>query len=127
LIGVWVQVLKIPNKILFPLIFLFCLIGAYSINNMVFDLYVMLFFGVVGYMMRKFGYEPAPLILAYVLGPQLEQALRQSLLISKGSFWIFVSRPISGVAITCAFLLLLSNLVPSLRKGRKKIEEFQED
>jgi putative tricarboxylic transport membrane protein len=127
LIGVWVQVLKIPNKILFPLIFLFCLIGAYSVNNMVFDLYVMMFFGLAGYLMRKFGYEPAPLILAYVLGPQLEQALRQSLLISKGSFLIFVSRPISGVAITCAFLLLVSNLVPALRKGREKMEEFQEE
>jgi len=89
LIGLWVKVLEIPYKILFPLILLFCLIGVYSMNNLSFDLYVMLFFGVVGWIMRKFGYEGAPLILAYVLGPMLENALRQSLLISQGSFLIF--------------------------------------
>lgn len=126
LIGMWIQVLKIPYKILFPLILLFCLIGAYSINTTIFDLYVMIFFGGVGYLMRKFGYEAAPLVLAYVLGPQLEQALRQSLLISKGSFMIFITRPISGVAISCAFLLLISNLLPYFKKHRGKYEEFKE-
>jgi putative tricarboxylic transport membrane protein len=126
LIGIWVKVLKIPYKILFPLILLFCLIGAYSINSLSFDLYVMIFFGVAGWLMRKFGYEGAPLILAYVLGPMLEQNLRQSLLISGGSFWIFVSRPISGVALGCAFLILLSNVLPSFRKQRQKYDTFKE-
>jgi putative tricarboxylic transport membrane protein len=126
LIGMWVKVLKIPYKILFPLILLFCLIGAYSINNVVFDLYVMILFGFVGWIMRKFGYEGAPLILAYVLGPLLENALRQSLLISKGSFLIFVSRPISAVALVFALLVLLSNVFPYFKKQRAKYEEFKE-
>lgn len=126
LIGMWVKVLEIPYRILFPLILLFCLIGAYSMNNVIFDLYVMIFFGAAGWIMRKFGYEAAPLILAYVLGPMLEQALRQSLLISQGSFLIFVSRPISGIALGFAFLLLLSNLFPYFKKRRKEYEGFKE-
>jgi putative tricarboxylic transport membrane protein len=95
-------------------------------NNVVFDLYVMLFFGVTGWIMRKFGYEGAPLILAYVLGPMLENALRQSLLISKGSFLIFVSRPISGIALGFAFLLLLSNLFPYFKRQRQQYDKFKE-
>jgi putative tricarboxylic transport membrane protein len=126
LIGIWVKVLEIPYKILFPLLLLFCLIGSYSVHNVIFDLYVMLFFGVVGWVMRKFGYEGAPLILAFVLGPMLENALRQSLLISGGSFLIFVTRPISAIALVVVFLLLLSNLLPCFKKRRKSYEQFQE-
>ena len=126
LIGIWVKVLEIPYKILFPLILLFCLIGVYSMNNLSFDLYVMLFFGVVGWLMRKFGYEGAPLILAYVLGPMLENALRQSLLISQGSFLIFVTRPISAVALGFAFLLLLTTLLPHFKKRRQQYDQFKE-
>jgi len=126
LIGIWVKVLEIPYKILFPLILLFCLIGVYSMNNLSFDLYVMLFFGVVGWIMRKFGYEGAPLILAYVLGPMLENALRQSLLISQGNFLIFVTRPISAIALGFAFLLLLTTLLPNFRKRRQQYDEFKE-
>ena len=126
LISMWVKVLEIPYKLLFPLILLFCLIGAYSMNNVVFDLYVMIFFGVVGWIMKKFGYEGAPLILAYVLGPMLENSLRQSLLISGGSFLIFVSRPISAIALGIAFLLLLSNLFPYFKKQHEIYEEFKE-
>jgi putative tricarboxylic transport membrane protein len=126
LIGIWVQVLKIPYKVLFPLIILFCLIGVYSMNNVVFDLYVMIFFGAAGYLMRKFGYEPAPLILAYVLGPMLEQNLRQSLLISQGSFMIFITRPISAAFLVAAFLLLISNVLPFVKKRRKEYDAFEE-
>jgi putative tricarboxylic transport membrane protein len=126
LIGIWVKVLEIPYKILFPLILLFCLIGVYSMNNLSFDLYVMLFFGVVGWLMRKFGYEGAPLILAYVLGPMLENALRQSLLISQGSFLIFVTRPISATALGFAFLLLLTTLLPNFKKRRQQYDQFKE-
>ena len=126
LIGIWVKVLEIPYKILFPLILLFCLIGVYSMNNLSFDLYVMLFFGVVGWIMRKFGYEGAPLILAYVLGPMLENALRQSLLISQGSFLIFVTRPISAAALGFAFLLLLTTLLPNFKKRRRQYDQFKE-
>ena len=95
LIGMWVKILKVPYKILFPLILLFCLIGVYSVNNSVVDIYLMILFGIGGYIMQKFGFEPAPLVLSYVLSPMLETAFRQSLSISGGSFGIFFSRPIS--------------------------------
>jgi putative tricarboxylic transport membrane protein len=124
LIGLWVQLLKIPYRILLPLILLFCLIGAYSLNNSTFDVMVMIFFGGVGYLMRKFGYESAPLVLAFVMGPILEQNLRQALLMSHGSFTIFVTRPISVVTLAIAFLLLLSNVLPSMKKKRAKVEEI---
>jgi putative tricarboxylic transport membrane protein len=127
LIGIWIQVLKIPYRILMPLITLFCLIGAYGVNSSAFDIFVMIFFGALGYMMRKFGYEAAPLILAVVLGPMLEQALRQSLIMSRGSFLIFVSRPISSVALGVAFLLLLGNVVPFIRKRGQKLKELEEE
>jgi putative tricarboxylic transport membrane protein len=126
LIGIWVQVLKIPYRILFPLILLFCLIGVYSANSSTFDLTLMIIFGGVGYLMRKFGYEGAPFILALVLGPMLEKALRQSLLLSRGSFMIFVNRPIAAVTLSLAFLLLLSNLLPFIRKRRREYEKFEE-
>lgn len=126
LVGMWVQVLKVPSRILFPLILLFCLIGVYSVNNSIFDLYVMALFGGVGYLMRKFGYEAAPLVLAFVIGPVLEQALRQSLLISGGSLLIFITKPISAVALGIAFLLLLSNLLPYFKKHREEYEKFEE-
>jgi putative tricarboxylic transport membrane protein len=99
LIGMWVRILKVPYVVLFPLILLFCLIGVYSVNNSVLDIYVMILFGVIGYLMQKFGFEPAPLALAYVLSPMLEMALRQSLSMSGGSFFIFFSRPISTVCL----------------------------
>jgi len=126
LIGLWVKVLSIPSKVLFPLILLFCLIGAYSINVNIFDVYVMIFFGFGGYLMRRYGYEAAPLVLAFVLGPRLEQALRQSLLISHGSFMIFITRPIAAIALGCAFLLLVSDLLPFMRKRRAVYEKFEE-
>ncbi len=123
LIGLWVKILRVPYRILFPLIILFCLIGAYSLKNTPFDMVVMLIFGVVGYLMRKFGYEGAPLLLAFVLGPMMEQALRQSLLISHGSFSIFFTRPISLASIGLAIFLLASYFLPFLRRKRMRIEE----
>ena len=126
LIGIWVQVLKIPYRILFPLITLFCLIGAYSVSNSTVDLILMIFFGAMGYLMRKFGYEGAPLVLAFVLGPMIEQALRQSLLLSGGTFMIFISRPISGITLGVGFLLLLSTIFPHVKKGLQKYREFEE-
>jgi putative tricarboxylic transport membrane protein len=106
LIGLWVKILKVPYNILFPLILLFCLIGSYSINNSVVDIQIMIFFGFVGYLMRKLEYEAAPLVLTFVLGPIMEQTLRQSLLMSGGSFLIFLTRPISSFAIFLAFVLI---------------------
>jgi len=126
LIGIWVQVLRIPYRILFPLILLFCLIGAYSLNNSIFDLVLMILFGVAGYVMRKFDYQGTPLILAFVLGPMLENALRQSLLMSRGSFMIFITRPISSIILGFAFLLLLLAIFPYFKKRRQKYKEFEE-
>jgi putative tricarboxylic transport membrane protein len=127
LIAIWVKVLKIPYHILFPLILLFCIVGIYSLDNSTFDLYMMLIFGVLGYLMRKFGYEAAPLVLTFVLAPQLESHLRRSLTIADGSFSIFYARPVAAVVLSFAILLLLSNFVPFFKKGRKKHEEFADE
>ncbi len=109
LIPLWVQVLKIPDPILYPLIILFCLVGAYSINNSIFDMGVMLCFGVIGYLLKKFDYEAAPLILGFVLGPMFEANLRRSLIMSQGSFAIFIESPIAlGALIICGILIPLS-------------------
>jgi putative tricarboxylic transport membrane protein len=121
LIGMWVKVLKVPYRILFPLILLFCLIGVYSVSNAVFDIYIMVVFGIVGYLMKKFEYEGAPLVLAFVLGPLLENNLRKSLIMSQGDFSIFFIRPLSAICLLVAFFLLVSPLIPWMRKKRKEI------
>jgi len=121
LITIWVQVLKVPYKILFPLILLFCLIGVYSVNNVVFDIYIMLIFGIMGYLMKKFGYEGAPLVLAFVLGPLMENNLRKSLIISQGDFSIFFVRPLAAASLILALFLLISPLIPGLGKKRRVI------
>lgn len=118
LIGLWVQLLKVPYKILFPLIIMFCLIGAFSLNNSVFDIIIMIIFGVVGYIMRKLEYEPAPFVLAFLLSPMIEESLRQALLYSDGSFSIFFTRPISAVFICLSLFLLATSFIPGIRKKR---------
>lgn len=118
LIPLWVQVLKIPDKILHPLIILFCVIGAYSIHNSIFDILVMIFFGVFGYLLKKFDYEPAPLILAFVLGPMFEVNLRRSLLMSQGNFSIFLERPIVLAALVICFLLVSIPVYQALRRKK---------
>jgi putative tricarboxylic transport membrane protein len=110
LIPLWVQVLRIPDRVLYPVILLFCVTGAYSINNNVFDIIVMIIFGIAGYLFKKFGYEAAPFILGFVLGPMFEVNLRRSLLISQGSFSIFFTRPIALAAIVVCVVLLLFNI-----------------
>ncbi len=121
LIGMWVKILKVPYQILFPFILFFCLIGSYSINNNVMDVIVMLFFGVVGYFMKKFGYEGAPLILAFILGPMMEQAFIQALNMSGGSYKIFLGSSISGVALIIALGVIFSALIPIFRRKPSKI------
>ena len=111
LIGMWIKILKIPYSFLFPFIFLFCVIGGYSVGNNIQDVYIMLLFGILGYLMKKFDYEPAPLVLAFVLGPMFQNALRQSLIISRGNPMIFLLRPISAVFVLGTFFLLFSPLV----------------
>jgi putative tricarboxylic transport membrane protein len=118
LIGMWVRLLRVPYEILFPLILLFCALGVYSVNNSRVDVYLMVLFGVVGYLMQKLGYEPAPLALAYVLGPILETALRQSLALSGGSFAIFVTRPIAGIALAIGAGLIVVQIHSQRRRHR---------
>jgi putative tricarboxylic transport membrane protein len=122
LIGLWVKVLKVPYYLLYPLIILFCLIGAYSVGNNAGDVVLMLIFGIVGYLMKKFQFDGAPLVLAVVLGPMLEEAFRQSLMLSKGNFKIFVSRPLSLCFLITACVLLVIPMVTQ----RKKLSTLKE-
>jgi putative tricarboxylic transport membrane protein len=116
LIGVWVKFLKIPYPLFFPFIILFCLIGVYSLNNNVIEIIIMVIFGVAGYFMKKFEYDPAVLVLAMVLGPLMENAFRRSLIMYQKSFLIFLERPISlGLLIVAIFLIIY----PMFAKGRK--------
>lgn len=123
LIGLWVQILRIPQKILFPLIVLFCVIGSYSVSNSIFDVLIMIIFGGFGYIARKLKYEPAPLLLSYVLAPLLELSFRQSLVMSDGKMTIFFIRPISAGCLFIAILSLLSALNPAIRRKRAIISE----
>ena len=123
LIGLWVKVLRVPYHILFPLILLFCLIGAYSLNNSIAQILFMILFGFLGYLFKKFRYEAAPLVLALVLGPMLEKALRRSLLHSGGDPTVFLTRPISAVLLSVAFCLLLFPLIPKRRKEKPTFAE----
>ncbi len=115
LVGLWVKVLKVPYYLLYPLIILFCLIGSYSVRNNVGDVITMLIFGIIGYLMKKFRYEGAPLVLALVIGPMLEESFRQSLMLSGGNFYIFISRPISLAFLLIAAVLLF---LPVIRHRR---------
>jgi len=121
LIGMWVKVLRVPYTVLFPLIITFCLIGAYSVHLNVADIHIMLAFGVFGYFIRKHQYDGAPLVLAFILAPMMETALRQSLIISRGDFRIFLHSPYSLGALATAALFLAMPLIPFLRDKRKKL------
>jgi putative tricarboxylic transport membrane protein len=123
LVGLWVKILKVPYRMLMPLILLCCLIGAYATNSNVMDIVVMIIFGIVGYVLRKAGYEVAPLILALVLGPLMEKNFRNSLTISDGSILIFFTRPISITFLIISVLLLLSTGFSSYRKTKTRIAE----
>jgi len=111
LIGLWVRILKIPYCILFPLILFFCVVGAYSVNNNIVDVITMIIFGIIGYLMKKFEYEPAPLVMAFVLSSTFESSFLRALLMSGGSFMIFFSRPISGILLAAALLMLFTSLL----------------
>jgi len=118
LIGLWVKILKVPYALLAPLILLFCVIGAYSLNNNTHEVILMVVFGFIGYLLKKLEYETAPLIMAMVLSPLMENSLRQSLLLSRGSFSIFFTRPLSAVLMVAAILLLIIPNLPWI-KARK--------
>lgn len=123
LIPLWIKVLSVPYYILYPLILLFCLIGSYSLGNSSVDIIMMLIFGILGYLMKKFRYDGAPLILALVLGRQLESALRRSLIMSHGSFSIFTSSRLSLVLLLIATTLLIIPIIT----GRKKLSKMKEE
>jgi putative tricarboxylic transport membrane protein len=118
LVGLWVQVLKIPYTFFFPVILLFCLLGSYCVGTTIFDIGVMILFGIIGFLMKKFAYESTPLILAYILGPMFEENFRRSLVLSFGSFRIFIERPISAVFLASATILLIISVLPMFQKMR---------
>ncbi len=124
LIGLWVKLLQVPYRLMFPAIVLFCCIGIYSINNSPVDVMMTAVFGMFGYFLFKFGFEPAPMLLGFVLGRLMEEKLRQALVISRGSFMTFVERPLSGSLLALAFILIIIALLPSIRKSREVV--FQE-
>ena len=118
LVGVWVQLLRVPYPIMAPLIMVLTLVGVYSVNNSVFDIWMMLIMGVFGYLARKLKFDLGPLLLAFVLGPIMERSLRQGLLMSNGKFGIFITRPISGTLLGIAVLFVLYNIWAARRKAR---------
>jgi putative tricarboxylic transport membrane protein len=117
LVGLWVHLLRVPYNYLFPLVLLFCVLGAYTVGNSTFDLFVMIGFGVLGFVMRIAGFEPAPLILAFILGPLLEENIRRALVVSDGSFAVFLERPIALTLLLIAILVpMLSLIVPAFKR-----------
>jgi TctA family transporter len=119
LIGLWVRLLRIPYRLLFPAILLFCSIGAYSLSNNVLDIGLMVLFGGLGYAFYKLGCEPAPLLMGFILGPMLEENFRRSMSLSRGDPMIFVQRPISATILAATLMLLLMMILPAFRKTRE--------
>jgi putative tricarboxylic transport membrane protein len=126
MIGLWIKVLQVPYFFLFPLILLFGIIGAYTTSGNSADIVIMIIFGVVGYLMKKFAYEPAPMVLGFVIGPLLETAIRRSLIMSKGHVEIFFQRPIAAFFMGAALLMLLTPLLTRRRPGHDIIEKLAE-
>ena len=125
MIGIWIKLLTIPYKWLFPSIVLFCAVGVYSENNNTFDVWMVAIFGIVGYLFLKLKCEPAPLLLGFILGPMMEENLRRALLLSRGDWSVFVMRPLSAGLLVAAALLLIVVLLPSVKAKRE--EAFVED
>jgi TctA family transporter len=124
LIGIWVKFLQIPYRWLYSVILVFCCIGVFTVNNTTTDVLVMALFGVFGYLLLKIRCEPAPLILGFILGPMLEENFRRSLIVSRGSWSVFLERPICAGFLALSLLFLLLVLLPTIRKGRE--EAFKE-
>jgi putative tricarboxylic transport membrane protein len=125
LIGMWIKLLTVPYKFLFPAIVLFCAVGVYSTNNNTFDIWMVAIFGFIGYMFAKLGCEPAPLLLGFILGPMMEENLRRALLLSRGDWSVFLTRGLSAGLLAAAALLLVIVLLPSVKNKRE--EAFVED
>ena len=125
LIGIWIKLLSVPYRWVFPSIVLFCAIGVYSTNNNTFDIWMVGLFGVIGYLFIKLGTEPAPLLLGFILGPMMEEYLRRALLLSRGDWSVFVTRPLSASLLVAALALLVVVMLPSIKAKRE--EAFVED
>jgi putative tricarboxylic transport membrane protein len=121
LIGIWVRLLRVPYPVLYPLILLLCLIGVYSINSNVVEIFIMVSAGIAGLVLRRSGFDGAPFLLALVLGPMMESSLRQALLISRGSFVVFFIRPVAGVLMFLAVAFLVTALIPIVKVKRQKL------
>ena len=124
LIGLWVKMISVPYHLLYPLILVFCAIGVFSLSNTVFDVYLMVIFGLLGYVFKKLDCEPAPMLLGFILGPMMEEYLRRALLIAKGDATVLVTRPISAVMLVMAGCLLVLVLLPAF--GKTRAEAFKE-
>lgn len=125
LIGIWIKLLTVPYRFLFPAIMSFCCIGLYTINNNNFDVYMGALFAVVGYVFYKLGCEPAPLLLGFILGPMMEENLRRALLLSRGDWTTFMSRPLSAGLLIAALLMIVVVMLPTIKKKRE--EAFVEE
>jgi putative tricarboxylic transport membrane protein len=125
LIGIWIKLLTVPYRLLYPAILSFCCIGLYTLNNNNFDVYMAVLFGVIGYLFYKLHCEPAPLLLGFILGPMMEENLRRALLLSRGDWTTFATRPLSAGLLAGAVLMIVVVTLPTIRKKRE--EAFQDE
>jgi putative tricarboxylic transport membrane protein len=125
LIGIWIKLLTVPYRLLYPAILVFCCIGLYTLNNNNFDVYMAVIFGLFGYVFYKLKCEPAPLLLGFILGPMMEENLRRALLLSRGDWSAFVTRPLSAALLIAAVLMVVVVSLPSIKRGREKA--FKDD
>jgi putative tricarboxylic transport membrane protein len=125
LIGIWIKLLTVPYRFLYPAIMAFCCIGLYTLNNNNFDVFMAAGFGVVGYFFFKLGCEPAPLLLGFILGPMMEENLRRALLLSRGDWSAFLTRPLSAGLLIAAALMIVVVSLPSIKNKRE--EAFQDE
>jgi putative tricarboxylic transport membrane protein len=125
LIGMWVKLLTVPYRFLYPAILIFCCIGVFSINNAPMDVLLAAIFGFIGYVFIKLGCEPAPLLLGFILGPMMEENLRRALLLSRGNWSVLVTRPLSAGLLAAALLLVVIVALPAIKA--KRAEAFVDD
>src|SRR5687767_7253670 len=125
LIGMWIKLLTVPYRFLFPAILTFCCIGLYTLNNTNFDVFIAVIFGFIGYVFYKLGCEPAPLLLGFILGPMMEENLRRALLLSRGDWTTFATRPLSAGLLLAALAMIVVVMLPSIKK--KRAEAFVEE
>jgi putative tricarboxylic transport membrane protein len=120
LIGMWIKLLTVPYRFLFPAILTFCCIGLYTLNNSSFDVYIAVIFGLIGYVFYKLGCEPAPLLLGFILGPMMEENLRRALLLSRGDWSTFLTRPLSSGLLIASALMIVIVALPSIKAKRQE-------